>query len=945
MLFTENQTSLQVKEYTLSNGLTVWLNEDHNQPKVFGAIVVKAGAKDCPDTGIAHYFEHMMFKGTDKIGTTDYASEKAILDLIADKYDALADSDNDETRLHLQKIINELSVRASEYIIPNEFDRLVSRYGGTKLNAGTSYDSTLYFNTFAPQYIAQWAELNSERLLNPVFRLFQNELETVYEEKNMYNDMIGGRAIEKLTERYFQPHPYAHPIIGSTKNLKNPRLSEMRIFFETYYVASNMGLILSGDIDAETTLPILEASFARIRRGEAPHRKPVALPPFVGREKVQIKISIPFFKIMALGFRGVPAHHDDQAALNIAVSLLNNSNSTGYLDMLMVNHKVIASMALNQSLNEAGMLGIFVIPKILFHTYASTERRIWKEINRIKEGDFTDDVFKSLQLEQLREYKTKLEDIDSRAQIMMDVFSQGKCWADYLNEISRIQALTKNDVIQIACKYFSDNYLYVTKKTGTYPKEYLPKPDYTPVTPKNKEAVSAYAKELEKMPVRDIATHLVDFEQDVQTIRFHDLARLYVTPNPVNDIFMLNLSYGIGLIEQPALTQLVDYLHLIGTDSMTFEKFHQQLQLIGSTLSFEVNDTDFTVRIVGFDAYLDETLTLVSEFMYHAKADTKKIRQLVDDVKITEKAFVKSSDSMAEALLEKVKYGDKSHFLSQLSLSRVKKLKAKELIGLFNRVQQWECNLHYCGKLPVEEVERQIRKHLALVEMDIDSASPLHRELREYDKSMVYFLDMPELSQSIVYTYVRGEVPENISSLYASKLFAGYFGGDMSSLMFQEIREFRSYAYQVNAKYTQPRLNHMDKAGGFVTQLSTQSDKTVDALTVLDSLMREMPLHPERMEAIRQNIRNKVNNEYPSFRELSSHIATLQREGYETDPNIDYLKAIQSMDMEEISRFYASNVQGRPIVYAIVGNAQKVDMKKLDTFGTLVMLKKKDIYK
>lgn len=945
MLFTENQTSLQVKEYTLSNGLTVWLNEDHNQPKVFGAIVVKAGAKDCPDTGIAHYFEHMMFKGTDKIGTTNYVSEKAILDLIADKYDALAESDNDETRLHLQKIINDLSVRASEYIIPNEFDRLISHYGGTKLNASTSSDSTVYFNTFAPQYIAQWAELNSERLLNPVFRLFQNELETVYEEKNMYNDMLGSQAIEKLTERYFQPHPYAYPIIGSTKNLKNPRLSEMRNFFETYYVASNMGLILSGDIDAETALPILEASFSRIRQGEAPHQELAQLPPFVGREKVQIRIPIPFFKIMALGFRGVPAHHDDQAALNIAVSLLNNSNSTGYLDMLMVNHKVIASMAINQSMNEAGMLGIFVIPKMLFYTYASVEKRIWKEINRIKEGDFTNEVFKSLQLEQLREYTTGLEDIDSRAQMMMHIFSQGKCWDDYLNEISRIQTLTKKDIVQIARRYFSNDYLYVTKKTGSYPKEHLPKPNYTPVTPKNKEAISAYAKELEKIPIRDIAPRVVDFEQDVQTIRFHDLARLYVTPNPVNDIFTLNLSYGMGLIEQPALTQLVSYLHLIGTDSMTFDDFHQQLQLIGSTLSFEVNDTDFTVKIMGFDAYLDETLTLVSEFMSHAKADTKKIRQLVDDAKIIEKAFVKSSDSMAEALLEKVKYGDQSRFLSQLSQSRVKKLKAKDLIGLFNRVQQWECNLHYCGKLPAKEVERQVRKHLALVEMDFDSGSPLHRELREYDKSMVYFLDMPALSQSIIYTYVRGEVPKNASSLYASKLFAGYFGGDMSSLMFQEIREFRSYAYQVNAKYTQPRFNHMDKAGGFVTQLSTQSDKTLDALTILDSLLRKMPLHPERMETIRQNIRNKVNNEYPSFRELSLRIATLWREGYEADPNTDYLQAIQTMDMEDISRFYASNVQGRPVVYVIVGNAQKVDMKKLATFGPIVMLKKKDIYK
>lgn len=207
-------SSLQVKQYTLKNGLTVWLNEDHNQPKIFGAIVVKAGAKDCPDTGIAHYFEHMMFKGTDKIGTTDYFAEKIWLDSIAKKYDELATKISPNERNNIQKEINTLSIKAGEYAIPNEFDRLLSRYGGTGINAGTSYDCTVYYNTFSPQYITQWAEINSERLINPVFRLFQSELETVYEEKNMYSDFIGYQAIENLTKRYFEPHPYAYPILG-----------------------------------------------------------------------------------------------------------------------------------------------------------------------------------------------------------------------------------------------------------------------------------------------------------------------------------------------------------------------------------------------------------------------------------------------------------------------------------------------------------------------------------------------------------------------------------------------------------------------------------------------------------------------------------------------------------------------------------------------------------
>ena len=184
-ILAENSNVLKVNEYKLENGLTVWLNEDHSQPKIFGAVIVKAGSKDCPDTGIAHYFEHMMFKGTDKIGTTNYAAEKEILDVISQKYDELASTTDLKQRAQLLKSINELTVSSSKYVIPNEFNRLITRYGGSGLNAATSYDATIYFNTFSPQYIEQWAELNSERLIDPVFRLFQNELETVYEEKNM----------------------------------------------------------------------------------------------------------------------------------------------------------------------------------------------------------------------------------------------------------------------------------------------------------------------------------------------------------------------------------------------------------------------------------------------------------------------------------------------------------------------------------------------------------------------------------------------------------------------------------------------------------------------------------------------------------------------------------------------------------------------------------------
>ena len=941
----EDLNALKVKEYRLENGLTVWLNEDHSQPKVFGAVVVKAGAKDCPDTGIAHYFEHMMFKGTDRIGTLDYESEKVLLDSIAMKYDELAMTEDTAARARLQKEINELSIRSSEYVIPNEFNRLINRFGGSGLNAATSYDATIYFNTFSPQYMVQWAEINSERLINPVFRLFQSELETVYEEKNMYGDFIGGQVMDTLMARYFGPHPYAYPIIGSTKNLKNPRLTEMHKFFEDYYVASNMALILSGDFDAQQVMPILEKAFSRIRSGNAPKQEKVMLPPFNGRETMKVKFPIPFIKAMGLGFRGVSANHEDQVALNIAVNLLNNANGTGYLDKLMVEHKLMGALAINEIMNEAGILAVAIMPKLLIQSYSSAEKMVWDEINRVKNGDFSDEMFNSLKLEQKRQYASSLENIDSRATIMMNLFSQGKSWNDYLNEVARIESITKEDVVRVAQKYFSNNYLCVTKSTGKYPKDNLPKPAFSPVVPRNADASSSYAKQLEKIPEQQVAPRIIDFEKDVKTSKLTPLVTLYTTPNPLNDIFTLNISYGIGALEQPELMQLTNYLQLLGTESLSFEQFRSRLQSIGSTLAFDVTPDAFVMKVTGFDNHIDETMELVGDFIRHAKADDKKLRQIVDDAKVSEKAFFKSGDNVASALLEQVKYGDQSRYLRKLSLSQIKKLKGKDMLAIYDKVRSVQCDLHYCGTLPVEKVIGTIRQHLPLERTTIASNSPYYRELKQYDRPTVFFIDMPDMAQSIVYGYVKGDPVDDKASRHASRLFSVYFGGDMSSLMFQEIREFRSFAYRTSGRYQLPNHAHKGTAGSFTAMLSTQSDKTLDALGVLDSLIREMPLKPERMEAVKQTLVNRINNDYPPFRNLSEKVASARMEGFDRDPAEEFLRDIATMDMQDISRFYREQISGRPVVYVIAGNRKHIDMKKLAEYGTIIKVKKKDIYK
>ena len=941
----KTRISTEIKEHILDNGLTVWLNEDHSQPKVFGAVVVKAGAKHCPDTGIAHYFEHIMFKGTDKIGTIDYASEKVLLDAIASKYDELSETKVPWERMYVQRKINELSVKAAEYVIPNEFDRLISKYGGTKLNAGTSYDYTEYHNIFSPQYMVHWAELNSERLLNPVFRMFQSELETVYEEKNRMDDMMLHQAIEKLSAIYFHPHPYGYPIIGSTENLKNPRLSEMRKFFELYYVASNMGLILSGDFDTASVLPILERTFARIPRGEVKTIPPVEIRSFKGREKAVIKVPIPLMKAIAFGFRGVPSNHPDQVALDIAVSILNNSNGTGYLDQLMVNRKLMGAIVGGETFHEAGFIGIVAVPKLVSQSCHAAERLVWREVNRLKNGDFTDEMFSSLKQEQLRRHFSELEDIDSRSKVLIRLFSQGKTWTDYRNDLIRADRLTKEDVVEVANNYFGDDYLYVRKRTGRYSKDKLTKPDFAPILPKHTDSTSAYSNWMETIPVQEEKPRFVDFEKDVATVHLSEYATLYVTPNQVNQIFTFKMEFGVGVLEQPKLKHLTSYIPLLGTDHQTFNQFRTRLQALGSTLDFDVDNHCLSVKVSGFDSFFGETIAAVSDFLSHVKAEKSKLKTLTDDAKLTQKAFFKSNNEVAEALFEYIQYGIYSQYINRPSLKEIKRIKGQAMVDLFHAIQKVECVLHYCGTLETDKVVDVVKKNIAIEQITQKSKSPIYREYVRYDRPLVFFYPINDVFQNIIYAYMSCDQQETLQKRHEANLFSRYFGEGMSSLMFQEIREFRSFAYYTSGAFRLPPFCRIDKPSRFIAYLSTQCDKTIDALDVLNSLIQKMPRYPEKVASAIHAAVSQTNNDYPSFRDVSSKIAAYKRDGYTEDPNRKLLEDIRQMQMDDIVRFHQTNVKGRTLVYVVVGNSRKMDMRKLASFGDVIHVKKSDFYR
>ncbi len=943
--------ALLVKELHLQNGMTVWLNEDHSQPKIYGAVVVRAGGKDCPDTGIAHYFEHIMFKGTDRIGTVDYEAERPWLDSISAQYDLLSRTTDEAQRTQIQQHINALSLKAGEYAIPNEFNRLISKYGGTGLNAGTSADMTMYYNTFLPQYIEQWCWLNSERIIRPVFRGFQSELETVYEEKNRAADGLNA-AYDAVMRAVFKDQPYAFPVLGSTENLKNPRLSDMEAFFKKYYVAPNMCLILSGDLPSYSLTPLLEQTFGRIATGTVPQRQPSPIPPFQKGEQADIRLPIPIIKAEALVYAAPTTFEKDAMALQLANRLLSDEEA-GFLDSLTNEHRVMFAGAMHASMNDAGATALFVVPKIPFGSLKKAEALCLSQLNRLMEGDFSDEQLETQRRNLLMEMEQRLETIENRAELMVDVFSQGHSWQEYLDLIERLRHVTKSDVMNAARKYYGAERLTLRKKYGTEKKETLSQPGYTPVQPKNAGAKSPFAQWLDSLPIADLPIRTVDFDNDVQRTMLSDHVALYSAKNPVNDIFSFSLVYHNGTRNTPMLTQLAEYLGTVGTDSLTKQQLATAWQHLGVTMSCEADDSRFIVTMMGPDDQLEPALRLLSHFLGHADADDKALKTLKQEATVTDKAFGKQKDDVLLPLIRYACLGQQSEYLQQLSLAEVKALTCDELLAQFRDVQQYDCDLIYVGRRPVLSVATLSQQHLPLsqyqkphpdIHLMLLPPSTQHPSL-----STIYFYHVPKSRQNYVCTYEQLPALTDSIERTAAELWARYMGGGMSSLLFQHIREFRSLAYSTQGALFEPNYaRHADDPAAFVTITGTQADKTLQVFDAVDSLLTQpLPLDSgnENLEAARQEMQSRIQNGFPSFREMSYYVASRTMQGYADDPNRQKAALLPRVTQADVQRYHEQHVAGNRRVWLVIGDRKFTDMQALQRYGQVVELKKEDIYK
>ena len=944
MLFAQSREGLT--EYKLANGLTVMLWEDHDQPDVTGYVAVRAGAMDEPAeyTGLAHYLEHMLFKGTQRIGALDWEKEKPHYEEIIRLYDEYAETTDEAKRLELTKKINEESIEAAKYATVEDFFVLLDGIGATGVNAFTSYDMTCYHNSFPAANMYKWLTIFSDRLIDPVYRTFQAELENVFEEYNMYQDNVGTHTRQNLFRKLYEGHPYERDVIGLPEHLKNPRLSKLIEFYNTWYVPNNMALIIVGDFDAETTKPMIEETFGRLQYKELPERPTYPKTSFAGNPKHKFKVG--YYPMVVWAYDGVNMTDKDLLPLQFVVSLLNNSTNTGLLDKLNIDGTVSSVGASVDARRDQGRILIQAIPYFdanqqTYESNVATEKIVNAEINRLKMGDIPDWLIQTVKAEYAQNYKLAFESSDTKMNALVSSFIYNTPIDDIFTENDRVQALTKADIQRIAKKYFDADHMTLTFDEGDPKKNKLAKPAIKPLELLNSQETE-YAKAFKALPQGTLKQTFMNLN-DVVVTEIDENVKLHYATNPKNNIFSLELVFGVGTAKKPMLEYVTSLMNRAGImPNIDPQEFRRQLSELGGRCGYGVSNSYFYVSIIGDEEHLAEICQLVQRQMLMPKFDTKQF-DAVKGSELSSRFMMSKMDGLqADALREYVLYDKESEYIDVVPFMDVYYMDELKLKVEFLDAIKYALDIHYCGQKPVEEVKDILTKNLPLQEGVILSTSPEIRQKKTYDKTQVYFLANSNVQQSTIYFYFNGK-PYDKDQSVLFQAFNQYFSGGFTGIVLDEIREKRSMAYTASGQAVRGPLP--GKESYFMGYIGTQSDKAVDAINVFMSLLDSMPEYPERIESVKAALRQNAQISKPSFRSKTEAYDAWREMGYDMDPAKYNQEAINNLTFEQIKQFYETYIKGQPVSIIVMGDPKLIDQKALQAkYGKIVKVSKTRLF-
>jgi len=945
-----------VKTYKLKNGLTVYLIKDKTATDVFGYVVTKGGSKEDPKDaeGIAHYLEHMMFKGTEKIGTVNWEKEKPLIDKTYKLYEKLRSTDDEDEELRIQKEINDVSVKATEYLAQNDLDKILKEMGGTGVNANTNWDRTVYFNSFPVFQLEKWIDVYSERFMNPVFRGFQAELEVVFEEKNMSLDNRGRRTFEALLSKIYGGHEYSRTVLGRVEHIKKPSLNKMKKFFDTYYVPNNMCLIIAGNIDVAKTEELVEAKFGRWKAVELPAEKVAAVKPFDGHEVLKVKLGRS--RSGSIVYRTVPSNHEDTYALSFVSYLLSNGSSTGAFDKLRIDNEIDGARASAWSLNDHGVFMIDYSPKVnmekakadwertgryrpAYESFSSAEKVLLKEVKKIKNGEIAEWKIEAAKKAFINSFAASTESAHSLSLKIGEAFQSGESLDDLFSYSKKINAITKDDIVRVAKKYLGKNYLSFNVYEGKPENKKIDKPAFEPIEPKVGN-ISEYSKKVAAMPVVTPEPMFVDYKNDFKEEEIKKGVDLYYSKNPKNNIFSLTIKYGVGNKTMPNLKYASQLMNYSGTLKRDINALKEEFAKISCNYGIYSTDNNLVVSVSGEETYLAEALKLMTELLLVPKLDEDKLELILRSQMGSRYYEKKNADNVFAALKEYVLYGKESRFLDRKDVKEINKLVVSKLVNVYQNATNYEVEMHYCGSKDFAEAKKVISDNLNFKSNLLKKKKDFARDKQQLDKEQIYFVQDKDAVQSKVFLFVNGEkfTKEDFA---ADQAFNYYYAGGFSGIVMQEIREKRSLAYGAGASYG-PSLPGKDAA--FYASTTTQNDKTAQAVKVFMDIIKDMPEKAERMDNIKSYLVQSSMVSKPGFRSITQAVASWKKWGINEDPSKSSIEKFKSMSFGDIVNFYKKNIKNKPISICILGNKKKIDMKSLKKMAKIVTISKSKLF-
>ncbi|REC74250.1 M16 family metallopeptidase [Chryseobacterium rhizosphaerae] len=925
-----------VRVYTLKNGLKVYLAKNEDAPRIQTYIPVRTGSNNDPsdNTGLAHYLEHMVFKGTSNLGTQDWVKEKALLQQISDLYEQHKAEKDPAKKKELYKKIDEVSQEASKYAIANEYDKAISSLGATGTNAHTWLDETVYKNNIPSNELEKWLRVEKERFSELVLRLFHTELEAVYEEYNRAQDNDGRLVNYALMEALFPKHPNGQQTtIGTSEHLKSPSMVAIHKYFDTYYVPNNMAVVLVGDIDFDKTIKLVDQYFGAFKYKDLPMKKMVTEEPMT--KVVSRTVKSPSTQRMTMAWRTDSYGSQEARLADVVAEILSNNGDAGLIDLnINQKQKTLGAGAYESPFKMYGLFALSVTPKE-GQSFDEAKKLLLDQLDLVKKGQFPDWIFKAIVNDKKVQRMKGWETADGLATELYGSYIKGRTWEQELDEINEYEKITKADVVKFANEFFKDNYVVVYKEKGVNDKLVrVENPGITPIK-LNREVQSPFLKGILNTKVAEIKPEFIDYKAAIQTSQVKDKTVSFVK-NKYNEIAQVSYVFPFGTDNDKELSIAGTVFGYLGTDKYTPEQLKEEFYKLGISNSIRTSNDQMIVTLTGLESNMKKGVELMNHWMTNVKADKAIYSQTVKTILEERAVGKKDKGRIMAALSNYAKYGKDSRMTDIVSKDRLEGIDVTELMKKIKTLNQYPYQIFLYGQ-DQAGLEKAVKPYVVNTSLQPAKA-------KEYTEpattGKVYFTnyDMVQMEMAKV---AKGSTV-NLSNFGKSNVFNEYFGRGLSSIVFQEIRESKSLAYSAYVSYG--NASEKGHANYITNYIGTQSNKLPLAVSAMNDLMAELPQIPAQFDnargsALKQIASNRVNRTNIFFSQLA-----LKKLGIDYDIRKDTYAEIQGLTLPQLTGFY--NTEVKPVQYntAIIGKKENLNMESINKMGEFQEVSLEEIF-